>query len=127
MNSKLDLLMSKIEDIFLTNVSIEEDHNGQYIEHKNFLFEIKEFLKENFLLDKKDNDIIKRFSIREKFKKKDDNAYEITGISYEHDEDGQWVNYQDVINLIEDNKVAINKLNDVLSILKKEHRIKNEL
>jgi hypothetical protein len=127
MNSKLDLLMSKIEDIFLTNVSIEEDHNGQYIEHQNFLFEIKEFLKENFLLDKKDNDIIKRFSIREKFKKKDDNTYEITGISYERDEDGQWIYYQDVINLIEDNKVAINKLNDVLSILKKEHRIKNEL
>ena len=119
--------MSKIEDIFLTNVSIEEDHNGQYIEHQNFLFEIKEFLKENFLLDKKDNDIIKRFSIREKFKKKDDNTYEITGISYEYDEDGQWIYYQDVINLIEDNKVAINKLNDVLSILKKEHRIKNEL
>jgi hypothetical protein len=127
MNSKLDLLINKIEDIFLTNVSIEEDHNGQYIEHQSFLFEIKEFLKENFLLDKKDNDIIKRFSIREIIKKKDDNTYEITGISYEHDEDGQWVNYQDVINLIEDNKIVINKINDVLSIFKKEHRIKNEL
>jgi len=127
MYSKLDLLISKIEDIFLNNVSIEEDHNGQYIEHENFLFEIKKLLQENLLLDEKDSNVIKRFSIREMFKKKDDNTYEITGISYEHDKDGQWVNYQDVINLIEDNKVVINKLSDVLSILKKEHRIKNEL
>jgi hypothetical protein len=127
MYSKLDLLITKIEDIFLSNVSIEEDHNGQYIEHENFLFEIKKLLQENLLLDKKNSNLIKRFSIREMFKKKDDNTYEITGISYEHDEDGQWVNYQDVINLIEDNKTVINKLNDVLIILKKEHRIKNEL
>ena len=66
---------------------------------------------------------IKRFSIREILKpntKKD--KYEITGIKYEIDPEGNWVNYNDVKNMLEDHASTIIKLREVIDLLLGKHR-----
>lgn len=74
-----------------------------------------------------EQDRIKRFSIREIIKPNDslsnENHYEITGIKYEIDPDGMWVNYNDVRNILEDNILTIGKLKEVIDLLLGKHRV----
>jgi hypothetical protein len=66
---------------------------------------------------------IKRFSIREILKPVSDEKYEITGLKYEIDPEGNWVCYNDVRNMIEDHVATIKKLQDAISMLLGNHRI----
>jgi hypothetical protein len=71
---------------------------------------------------------IKRFSIREIVKPtinkgtSNSNTYEITGLKYEIDPEGNWVCYNDVKNMIEDHVATIKKLQDAISMLLGNHR-----
>ena len=53
--------------------------------------------------------IIPRWSIREilELKENDNSLYEMKGISYNEEPDGNWVLYSDVRNLIEDNRCRL--------------------
>lgn len=122
--NEIDKMIIEIENLFLKNTSIKEDHNGHYIEHENFIFEIREWLQKKFLID---NDI-PRYMIREIIKTEynhfpDENLKQImTGIEYKIDDNGNWVLYNDVKNLLEDKTMIKNKLNEIQNILGQEHR-----
>jgi hypothetical protein len=66
---------------------------------------------------------IKRFSIREIVNPVSDEKFEITGLKYEIDPEGNWVCYNDVKNMIEDHVATIKKLQDAISMLLGNHRI----
>ena len=68
---------------------------------------------------------VTRYSIREIITKNDNNEYRITGLSYDVESDGNWVMYTDIQNLIEDRNIALNLVKELTSILKQEHRGKN--
>ena len=122
--NEIDKMIIEIENLFLKNTSIEKDHNGHYIEHENFIFEMREWLQKKFLID---NDI-PRYTIREIIKTEynhfpDENLKQImTGIEYKIDDNGNWVLYNDVKNLLEDKTMIKNKLNEIQNILGQEHR-----
>ena len=122
--NEIDKMIIEIENLFLKNTSIKEDHNGHYIEHENFIFEMREWLQKKFLID---NDI-PRYVIREIIKTEynhfpDENLKQImTGIEYKIDDNGNWVLYNDVKNLLEDKTMIKNKLNEIQNILGQEHR-----
>ena len=117
--NELDELISKIELLFLNNTSIQDDHNGQYIEHQDFLNEVKELLKNRFYSK---NDSIKRYNVTPIVG--EDKV--ITGISHFIDPDGVWVNYYDIRNHIEDKNRVIENLKNCISLLTGEHRINNK-
>lgn len=122
--NEIDKMIIEIENLFLKNTSIEKDHDGYYIEHENFIFEMREWLQKKFLID---NDI-PRYVIREIIKTEynhfpDENLKQImTGIEYKIDDNGNWVLYNDVKNLLEDKTIIKNKLNEIQNILGQEHR-----
>lgn len=116
--NELDELMDKIQLLFLNHTSIQEERNGQYIERQDFLDEVKNLLKERFYSK---NDLIKRYNVTPIIK---DNV--MTGISHTIDDDGVWVNYYDIRNLIEDRNRVIENLKNCISILIGEHRINDK-
>jgi len=113
--NELDELIDKIKLLFLNNTSIQEEHNGQYIEHQDFLNEVKDLLKNRFYSK---SDLIKRYNVTPIIK---DNV--MTGISHLIDNEGVWVNYNDIRNLIEDKNRVIENLKNCISLLNGEHRI----
>lgn len=108
MKNEIDYMTNEIENIFLKNISIETHHDTNYIDHKNFLFEIKKWLQSKFTL----TEDLPRYSIREIVK--DD---QITGISYLIEETGNWVLYNDVKNLLIERELIRNRLREVQNIL----------
>ena len=116
--NELDEIMDKIELLFLNNTSIKEEHNGKYIEHQNFLSEVKDLVKSRFYSK---TDLIKRYNVTPIIG--DDKT--ITGISHSIDQDGVWVNYYDIRNYIEDRDRVIENLKNCISLLIGEHRINN--
>jgi hypothetical protein len=112
--NELDEIMDKIELLFLNNTSINENHNGQYIEHKDFLDETKELLKKRYY----SSDNIKRYNVTPII-----NNNQMTGISHQEDNNGVFVYYNDIRNLIEDNIQAIENLKKSISLLEGKHRI----
>ena len=122
--SEIDKMIIEIENLFLKNTSIEEDHNGHYIEHENFISEMRKFLYSKLSID---NDI-PRYVIREIVKTEyhhfpDENLKQImTGIEYKIDDNGNWVLYNDIRNLLEDRMMIKNKLKEIEIILNQEHR-----
>jgi hypothetical protein len=61
---------------------------------------------------------IQRYYIREYIK--DD---KIVGIEYHFSEDGNWVLFNDVKNIIEDKNLILSKVNDIIDIIIGKHRI----
>lgn len=115
--NELDEIMDKIELLFLKNATIEEKHNRQYIKHQDFLDEIKKLLKQKFYCK---NNSIQRYNITPII----ENTL-MTGIEYQYDPDGVWVNYNDVRNYIEDSSRVIENLKNCISLLSGEHRMNN--
>lgn len=127
--NKIDEIINEIELIFLKNTSIKEDHNGQYIEYEIFLSEMRELIKKKFFSF--NNNPVQRWSIREILKPEysdypDENKKHVMiGIEYNFDDKGNWVLYNDFINLVEDHNLILNKINQISDILKGNHRIIN--
>ena len=113
--NELDELMDKIQLLFLNNTSIEEEHNEQHIKHQDFLDELKKLLKERFYSE---NNSIQRYNITPLIK---DNI--MTGIEYQYDSNGNWVNYNDIRNYIEDKNRAIESIKKTIILLEGKHRI----
>lgn len=96
-------------------------NNNIFWEKKDSLLIIKKLSKlNNFKI--KNN--IQRFSIRELISEKD-GIIKINGIEYNMEENGNWVMYKDIENLIEDINLTISKLNDIYNTLTGQYR-KNE-
>lgn len=112
--NELDELMDKIQLLFLNHTSIQEEHNGQYIKHQDFLDEVKKLLKERFYSK---TAFINRYNITPII---EDNV--MTGIEYQNDSNGNWVNYNDIRNLIEDKQTALIGLEKIISVLLEKHR-----
>ena len=113
MKNEIDRMMTEIENVFLKNVSVETHHDGNYIDHENFLYEMREWLTEKFTY----TDDIPRYSIREIVQ---DNL--ITGLSYNIEGEGNWVLYNDIRNLLQDREIIKSKLKEVESIINSTHR-----
>lgn len=124
--SEIDEIMNEVELIFLKNISIEKNHSSKYIEHENFLLQMRELIKKKFF-NYNDN-LIQRWSIREMFKTEysehsDENKKHIMiGIEYNFDDKGNWVLYNDLANLINDYNLIHNKINQISTILKGNHK-----
>lgn len=48
MENKINRMISEIENLFLKNISIETHHDGNHINHENFLYEMREWLTAKF-------------------------------------------------------------------------------
>jgi hypothetical protein len=61
---------------------------------------------------------IQRYNISEYIK--DD---KIVGIQYQSSEDGNWVLFSDIKNILEDQDLTLSKINDIINIITGKHRI----